>query len=172
LGPYAHSTSADSTSKEKKMAENKVAFDADALVNVPVDEPGDTATFSGYVGPSHIKDNVRLYTDLTFKAYFEIPKAAIRHRAATDANDKNSPSVLLVDSTAQIILTAIKGFHAGRYAGALTHAKATAALITHNNSSGGGVSPAGFTDSCISCHGTDCGCTADTVCVTITIALC
>lgn len=50
----------------------------------------------GYIGPSKGTDYVRLYVDLTFRNYYEIPAEGIVSTAPKDASDENSPTTVHV----------------------------------------------------------------------------
>lgn len=56
----------------------------------------------GFVGPSNASGTLRLYDDLTFKSYYEIPSEAVKASMPAKANDPNSPTVVILDSKAQI----------------------------------------------------------------------
>jgi hypothetical protein len=47
----------------------------------------------GYLGPSNKSDNVRLYQDLTFQHYYEIPKSGIVSTSPLYPGEENSPTI-------------------------------------------------------------------------------
>ena len=60
------------------------------------DTPPSLVALAGYFGPSRKSDSIRLYTDLGFQSYFEIPKASIVATTPTDATDDQSPTLVHV----------------------------------------------------------------------------
>ena len=60
------------------------------------DTPPSLVALAGYFGPSRKADSIRLYTDLGFQSYFEIPKASIVATTPTDATDDQSPTLVHV----------------------------------------------------------------------------
>ena len=60
------------------------------------DPPPSLVVLAGYFGPSRKSDSIRLYTDLVFQSYFEIPKASIVATTPTDATDDQSPTLVHV----------------------------------------------------------------------------
>jgi hypothetical protein len=60
------------------------------------DTPPSLIVLAGYFGPSRKSDCIRLYTDLGFQSYFEIPKASIVATTPTDATDDQSPTLVHV----------------------------------------------------------------------------
>ena len=60
------------------------------------------AALVGFAGPSNVDGKVRLYTDLSFKTYFEFPVAAIVLSQLAKAGDDNGPTVVVLDPKAQV----------------------------------------------------------------------
>jgi hypothetical protein len=66
------------------------------------DVPTDLVALVGFPGPSRETGKVRLYTDLTFRAYIEIPREAVALAEPTDRQDENSPTRLHVRASTQL----------------------------------------------------------------------
>ena len=85
------------------------------------DEPAaaDAVVLTGYLGPSKVGDNVRLYADLTFRTYYEIPRAAVRRTVA--GADEDDPTQVWVDSSArvEVVQTTRQSVEAGYLGGAI-----------------------------------------------------
>lgn len=60
------------------------------------DEPQDTVALLGYFGPSKKADHVRLYADLSFRRYFDIPTSGIVRTEPIVSEDENSPTAVFV----------------------------------------------------------------------------
>ena len=60
------------------------------------DTPRDLVALIGYFGPSKKTDYIRLYPDLSFRSYYDIPTNGIIYTEPTDAKDENSPTRVLV----------------------------------------------------------------------------
>jgi hypothetical protein len=60
------------------------------------DTPPSLVALAGFFGPSRKSDCIRLYNDLGFQSYFEIPKASIVATTPTDATDDQSPTLVHV----------------------------------------------------------------------------
>lgn len=56
----------------------------------------------GYIGPSPEKNHVRIYNDLDFSSYTEVPKEAIQHVEPFDDTRENSATVALVSADAPV----------------------------------------------------------------------
>ncbi|MGH9822293.1 MAG: hypothetical protein ACREDR_03390 [Blastocatellia bacterium] len=54
----------------------------------------DVVSLAGYIGPSNTAGNVRLYSDLTFQHYYEIPRSGIVSTSSLNADDENSPTTV------------------------------------------------------------------------------
>ena len=63
------------------------------------DAPRDAVALLGYIGPSKEADRIRLYADLSFRRYCDIPTSGIVHTEPTDTRDENSPTVVFVRAT-------------------------------------------------------------------------
>jgi hypothetical protein len=64
----------------------------------------DPLKLEGYVGPSSRDGFVRVYLDLTFKAYFEIPKNGIVHADRADPANESKPTTILIDPATKLDL--------------------------------------------------------------------
>src|SRR5215203_5942669 len=82
--------------------------------------PPNVVALTGYLGPSKSGDNVRLYTDLTFRSYYEIPRTAVRN--TIPSKDEDGPSQVWVDAGARIEIVQIsrQSVEAGYLAGSIT----------------------------------------------------
>ncbi len=57
----------------------------------------------GYLGPSKADGSVRLYTDLTFHTYFEIPtNGIVHHHYSDDPGQEAKPTHLVIEATTKI----------------------------------------------------------------------
>ena len=74
------------------------------LISNPTNPAPDTVTLEGYVGPSSREGYVRVYLDLTFKAYFEIPKNGIVHADRADPANESKPTTILIDPETKLDL--------------------------------------------------------------------
>jgi hypothetical protein len=66
------------------------------------DEIPDIVALVGYLGPSRKDDCVRLYSDLTFRNYYEIPTSGILATSQTNAGDENSPTSVHVSADTRL----------------------------------------------------------------------
>ncbi len=91
---------------ESSAGDQKVDLSPTPVVQKLMDPSGslpEVVTLVGYLGASDRNDSVRLYLDLDFKSYFEIPKeGAVVYRVPDDPADLASPSKILVRATAKI----------------------------------------------------------------------
>ncbi len=71
------------------------------------DPSRDLVVLVGYFGPSKKRDSVRLYLDLDFRAYFELPRGWIVSTDQVDPDDENSPTRVIVEVTAELELVQI-----------------------------------------------------------------
>jgi hypothetical protein len=60
------------------------------------DALNDLVALIGYFGPSKKAGCIRLYADLSFRSFYDIPTKGIVHTEPTDAKDENSPTKVLV----------------------------------------------------------------------------
>lgn len=65
------------------------------------------STLVGFIGPSEKDARIRVYLDLTFASYCEVATGDIVQTAPVDANDENSPSIVWVNSSAQVGLVSV-----------------------------------------------------------------
>jgi hypothetical protein len=82
----------------------------------------DAVTLEGYLGPSSREGYVRVYLDLTFKAYLEIPKNGIIHADKADPSNESKPTTIVIDPTTKLDLvhSLEASFLKGKIAGGLT----------------------------------------------------
>lgn len=82
--------------------------------------PPSLVTLVGYLGPSRRPDSVRLYADLTFRTYYEVPRSGIKSSEA--GPDENSPTRLAVysDTKIDIVQTSRQSVEAGYLSGAIS----------------------------------------------------
>lgn len=73
-----------------------------AKLHADPDQLTDLVALVGYLGPSKREGYVRLYVDLTFRNYYEIPTEGIVSTSPTDASDENSPTTLHVAGDTQV----------------------------------------------------------------------
>lgn len=73
-----------------------------AKLNADPDQLTDLVALVGYLGPSKREGYVRLYVDLTFRNYYEIPTEGIVSTSPTDASDENSPTTVHVAGDTQV----------------------------------------------------------------------
>jgi hypothetical protein len=94
-----------------------------------LDHSADLVSLVGYLGPSKDADNIRLYRDLSFNHYFEIPTASITATTPVDANDPNSPTVIHVPASAKLeaVSHSSQSVEAGLLKGAITNGYLTSA---------------------------------------------
>src|SRR5207244_1443408 len=86
------------------------------------DDARNLISLVGYLGPSKNPDDIRLYLDLTFNHYYELPSASIVATAPTNADDPNSPTSVYVEASTQlnVVSTASQSVAAGFLKGAIT----------------------------------------------------
>jgi hypothetical protein len=73
-----------------------------AKLHADPDQLSGLVALGGYLGPSKREGYVRLYGDLSFRNYYEIPTAGIVSTSPTDASDENSPTTVHVASDTQV----------------------------------------------------------------------
>jgi hypothetical protein len=69
--------------------------------------PPEATALVGYIGPSRREGSIRLYQDLTFRNYFEIPVDAVLSTAPVNPDDENSPTLVRVDPEAKVEVVSI-----------------------------------------------------------------
>jgi hypothetical protein len=74
------------------------------LISNPASPSPDAVTLEGYLGPSSREGYVRVYLDLTFKAYFEIPKNGILHADKADPSNESKPTTIVIDPATKLDL--------------------------------------------------------------------
>jgi hypothetical protein len=91
-------------------------------LHTDLDNPPNLVTLVGYLGPSKKPDSTRLYQDLTFRNYYEVPSASITATTPVDAEDPNSPTVIHVpaSTTLEAVSTTSQSVEAGFLKGAIT----------------------------------------------------
>jgi hypothetical protein len=76
------------------------------VISKLVPNPGDlpnTAVLVGYLGPSQREGFLRLYLDLDFRAYFEIPKeGVIIYAEPVDPSSEAKPTRIVIDASRKI----------------------------------------------------------------------
>ena len=97
----------DSKSKDSPGNVNLETHPLVAKLHTDPDELTDLVALVGYLGPSKRADYVRLYVDLTFRNYYEIPKAGIVSTSPTDAGDENSPTTVHVAGGTQVDMVSV-----------------------------------------------------------------
>jgi hypothetical protein len=71
----------------------------------------DAIELIGYLGPSDRSDFVRLYLDLEFTSYFEIPrKGAILYREPADRSEEARPTRIVVQANAELKFVQVQVF--------------------------------------------------------------
>jgi hypothetical protein len=73
-----------------------------AKLHADPDELTQLVALVGYLGPSKKTGYVRLYADLTFRNYYEIPAGGILSTTPADAEDENSPTTVHVAGDTQV----------------------------------------------------------------------
>lgn len=86
------------------------------------DEIPDIVALTGYIGSSRKDGRVRLYSDLTFRNYYEIPTSGIIGTAPTDAADENSPTGVHVsaDTRLEAVSISSRSIEAGYLKGSIS----------------------------------------------------
>jgi hypothetical protein len=143
-------------------------LDPDRIVNELHPNPDSlesVVTLEGYLGPSSTQGNVRLYLDLTFNNYYEIPNAkdAIVGRTRKDPVDESSQTILRVRSQTrlQVVSISSKNVEAGYLSGAITSG------FLGTSQSQGALSAVGGLQGI-----TDCSLCTGLVCLTVSLAFC
>ncbi len=80
------------------------------LVNKYHEDPNvlrDFVTLVGYIGPSNKPDHVRVYADLSFRNYYEVPTSGVVATTPTDSNDPNSPTRVDVNAKTHMEVVSI-----------------------------------------------------------------
>ena len=91
--------------KSSKSSPGKVKLTSHPLVarlHPEPDSPQDHVALVGYFGPSKKDACMRLYTDLNFRSYYDIPIDGIVHTQPTDAKDENGPTTVLVMASTKL----------------------------------------------------------------------
>jgi hypothetical protein len=97
------------------------------LISNPASPAPDAVTLEGYLGPSSREGYVRVYLDLTFKAYFEIPKSGIIHADKADPSNESKPTTIVIDPATKLDLvhSLDASYLKGKIAASLTTKKQT-----------------------------------------------
>jgi hypothetical protein len=125
--------------KRPNVEDEPLDLSPDAIVGQLHPDVNDTSTriyLSGYLGPSGSDDLVRLYTDLSFTAYYEIARADIQGRAAINPDDNNSGTMISLKREAQV--ACVTAARSTVPASMLSGSIASAYLAQSNNQSGFG----------------------------------
>jgi hypothetical protein len=64
----------------------------------PSGHPRETLLLVGYLAVPHASGPVRIYPDLTFEAYFEIPPDKVLYVQEADPSDETKPTKIVVDA--------------------------------------------------------------------------
>jgi hypothetical protein len=108
-------------------------------------EPPQLSALVGYVGPSRRDGSIRLYRDLSFRNYYEIPAEAVVSTTPINPDDENSPTRVQVapDTKVEVVNVSVQSVEArylsgsiaggfyGAAAGGVGAAQAPAALCTN-----------------------------------------
>jgi hypothetical protein len=73
-----------------------------AKLHADPDELTELVALVGYLGPSKRAGCVRLYADLSFRNYYEIPTEGVLSTTPADAEDENSPTTVHVAGDTQV----------------------------------------------------------------------
>ncbi len=93
---------ADTDSKDGPGEVNLETHPLVARLHADPDEYSEAVALVGYLGPSNKTDYVRLYVDLSFRNYYEIPAGAVVSTTPADASDENSPTTVHVSGDARL----------------------------------------------------------------------
>jgi hypothetical protein len=81
----------------------------------------DVVSLIGYIGPSKRPDYTRLYQDLSFRNYYEIPTAGITATTPVNADDENSPTHVQVtaDTKLDVVTVSVQSVEARFLSGSI-----------------------------------------------------
>jgi hypothetical protein len=88
-----------------KADEQKVDLTPDQMLTELLDEFGDlkdVVVLAGHLGPSNRDGHVRLYPELDYRTYFEVPKTAILRRERLEPAPGGKPTRIVVDASAKL----------------------------------------------------------------------
>jgi hypothetical protein len=107
--------------------DNGINYDPDPIVVKLLDSKGGLVPdvcLVGFLGLSSQPNHRRLYSDLTFTSYVEIPVPAIHDRKPLEPADPDSPSVVFVAAEERVLHYAVtvRSIEAGVLAGSITQA--------------------------------------------------
>jgi hypothetical protein len=71
-------------------------------LNPEGDPPPNLVMLAGFIGPSKKPDGIRLYLDLSFNTFIDIPVAGIVSTQSVDSEDENSPTRVWVHGDARL----------------------------------------------------------------------
>src|SRR6185295_5795994 len=71
-------------------------------LNPEAEAPPDLVVLVGFIGPSKKPDRIRLYLNLSFNAFIDIPVAGIVSTQSVDREDENSPTRVWVRGEAKL----------------------------------------------------------------------
>lgn len=92
----------DTKSKDSPGNVNLETHPLVAKLHADPDELTKLVALVGYLGPSKRAGYVRLYADLSFRNYYEIPTEGILSTTPADAEDENSPTTVHVAGDTQV----------------------------------------------------------------------
>jgi hypothetical protein len=104
--------------------------------------PPELASLVGYVGPSRRDGSVRLYQDLTFRSYYEIPSESVVSTKPVNPDDENSPTQVQVepDTKIEVVTVSVQSVEARYLSGSISGGLYGAAA---GGTGGGGVQACG-----------------------------
>ncbi|MFL6257801.1 MAG: hypothetical protein ACJ74T_22570 [Pyrinomonadaceae bacterium] len=84
--------------------------------------PPEVVLLVGYIGPSKRNDYIRLYQDLTFRNYYEIPKLGVVSTAPLNPDDENSPTgvQVIADTKLDVITISVQSVEARLLSGTIS----------------------------------------------------
>jgi hypothetical protein len=97
---YADAEPPDQTGGDVDLTPHPLVEGRADIDDVPV--PPDTVSLVGYIGTSKRPDYTRLYLDLSFHNYYEIPTSGITSTTAVNPDDENSPTHLQILSDTKL----------------------------------------------------------------------
>jgi hypothetical protein len=68
------------------------------------DKPRDTVVLLGYLGRSSKEGFLRIYLDLSFRIYYEVPEADVLHAQKADPAHEEEPTMIVIAATATLHL--------------------------------------------------------------------
>lgn len=111
-----------------------------------INVPPDVVSLIGYIGTSKKPDHIRLYRDLSFNNYYEIPTSGVASTAALNPDDENSPTVVNVyaDTKVEVITISAQSVEARYLSGSISSGALGGPAQIGSGGSGGGPGPCGI----------------------------